>query len=363
MVAARFRSASLGVVGAYNTSNVGDLAMGWTIRRIAELRRAKPELQSLSSLDAYPRRSCTILGGGGLIHLHQPTSTLQLLLRHSPDKLAFVGVDGRIEPNECSEQVRSMLQRVAWIGVRNDVIREEMSAITDRSDIQVAPDVAFALASTLDAKGKPTGRHGDAPILGINVVPNLISVKGRSVQANSQSSPWFQKHFPEEAVVYGEIGQRYIELFRNVVEVYRSRGWTIRHIPFAVEDDVLARTVLANAGVEFVTYRANPVSVLAEVSTCTCMIASRFHAHVFALLSRTPVLSVAYAPKCGSLWSELALNREAQIRNLDLVRDPARALATLSEMEPAVLDEAVHQEVQRSARTAVDQALSALGIV
>lgn len=362
VLAARYRNASLGIVGAYNTSNIGDLAMGWTVQRIADNLGAKSELQSIGGLDTYPVRNRSILGGGGLINAHEANSTLQQLLRYPPDRLAIVGVDAYINSDECSEQVRSMLQRVAWIGVRNEASREALEAITGRTDIQVSPDIAFALASTIDARGTIDAEREHRPILGVNVVPNLISIHGRQARAGSQPSAWFQKHLPEEANVYCEIGQRYVDLLRRVVEIYRSRGWRVRHIPFAVEDDTLARTVLANTGVEFVPYRANPSTVLDRVSGCTRMIASRFHAHVFALLSGTPVLSVAYALKCSALWEEHDLDRSAQVHNLELVRNPDRAVEALTNAEPVGLIAPLHRQVQLDARVAVEQALAALQV-
>lgn len=350
----------LAIVGCYNTSNVGDLALGWTLRQLVRRQGRRCQLQSFGVVQRFPAPQDVIIGGGSILAL-KPTGPLTTIEPHygnSASNAVIVGVSGPLDSDQCSDKMMNFLRTVPYFSVRSKEDRTILSDIIGR-DIIVQPDIAFGLAAAFGISLEGDRDH-KKPVMGISVCPHIIHRHGRLLRSNPEPSTWFQKHLPAEAAVYDKLGPAYVETVVRVIQSYRDRGWTVRCISFAVEDYLFARSVLKNSGVEFVPYTADPVAVFRHVSSCSALIATRFHAHVFALLAKVPVLSIAYAPKCKHLWQDLDLPAETQVTLLDMVYRPSETYALLTSATPALLPSTQHETIQASA---VEACMNAIGSI
>ena len=71
--------------------------------------------------------------------------------------------------------------------------------------------------------------------------------------------------------------------------------------------------LLGRIPVEVVRYRPSPTHFLKEIAGCNALIAMRLHAAIFAFLSKTPITSLAYHPKCDGFVKEIGLSSTRRI--------------------------------------------------
>jgi polysaccharide pyruvyl transferase WcaK-like protein len=340
-------SPTLAVVGCYDTGNIGDLALGWTLRALVRSQGLPATLQPLSAIECFPTASNTIVGGGGILTVHPRSPLHRLAARYASraPHVALVGVSGTLTSDECNPSLRRFLSAVPFFSVRSQLERDELSGAIGRSDISVHPDVAFGLLKAL----RPRVRQPMSNLLGVNVSPFLFHYNGRTFSVNNTPTAWFKRHLPEEAEVYGQIADSYVDVLRATLRAYIDRGWEVRLIPFAIEDYAFARSIFRTERVEFLPYSQNPVAVFETLTECSRFIATRYHSHVFALTAGVPCLSVAYAPKCRLLWDELGLPAYAKLGPLDLVRRKQYAIEVLRTAKPAVLEATRRSAIQDQA--------------
>jgi len=65
--------------------------------------------------------------------------------------------------------------------------------------------------------------------------------------------------------------------------------------------------------VKIIHYNPNPLKTISEVSKCTIFIGMRYHSCLFAYITKTPLLIIAYFQKCNSLAEEIKLPQKAII--------------------------------------------------
>jgi len=320
----------LAIFGAYNTSNIGDLCFLHVLRegcRRAGIRHRFFNLDRIHEI----RTGVKILGGGGGMLSLKDSSPLRLVMEARGDSaglVGFMGVSGHLLPGELTAPVRDFISRSPLISVRS---HEDLRFFRDTlgfSQVGFQPDLAFSLPGFFEVPAPaPSG------ILGINITPFLFHDHGSRFVASGEVTPWFWRHFPEVAPQARMIALKYAALVRKIAEVHVSAGWKVIHVPFAIEDDVLARLVFAGTGVAFAPYRNDPFRLLGHIGRCCKFVASRFHSHVFSFIQDVPVVSLAYSPKCSNLFGELELPPElsldvTQMLNVDTQEFAMRTLAS-----------------------------------
>ncbi len=329
------------IFGCYDAGNVGDLALGVATAGIAG-RLARTAFDSPRSSQRLTPPRAAILAGGGVVTARpgSPLAAFSSYVGKRPCAVAVIGVSSTVEPGELSPASLATLREAAWLSTRSQASADSLAAILGRDDIVVQPDIAFALK--LSGQGfQPPPRR--ARCLALNVSPFLHSRVGTRFVAHRSPSAWFAKHLPDQAAWYEQIGPRYVELVRALLGRFLQAGWRVRSIPLAPEDDLFARSVLSGLAVEHQPYESDPLKVMAHFAAAERALVTRFHAHVFALLTGTPLGSFAYSPKCNHLMSELGLPRRAQAEPRDWVHeleDTCERLAgdtSVASLEPAAM--------------------------
>lgn len=358
----RASSPAVGIVGAYNTSNLGDLAMGAVLRGLARAEGLGSGVVSYANLGWFPEPRAAVLGGGGVITTHPSSSFARFVRRWGElaDRTALVGVSGELQPDECPDEVLEFLSRVPVWSARSRHERDGFAAATGRTDIAVQPDITWAAPGVLELDLPE--RDAEKRVLGLNVTPVLMGCSGGRFRPGAVPSDWYRRHLPEEAAVYSSLGPGYVAAVREVVRGYRSRGWHVRCIPLALEDELFARAVFDAREVELAPYSLDVAAAIRRAAGCSRFVATRFHSHIFAMLAGVPVLSIAYSPKCEYLWRELGLPGGAQVRLIELAREARAAAGKLIDSEPAALDDDARDELRRESEEACLRGLRSVAV-
>lgn len=165
----------------------------------------------------------------------------------------------------------------------------------------------------------------------LNMLPYFHILKsGRFVPGHFMAT-WYARQDAKFASRIEDFGPAYVSYFRAVIRHFISEGWQVEHLPFTPEDDFFAREMLGvERSVKFHDYSASPEHVMNHIRSADYLIASRFHAHVFAIAAEVPVFSISYAKKCSDLWKELGCRSQSCLLPEDLFK-PAEELIDLTE--------------------------------
>jgi len=345
------------VVGAYNTSNVGDLTFRWVLEKLAREENHSFGFLSFNQLQANLPPPSLILGGGGVIYLKKgsPFEKILSLYQHRPEAVGIIGGSGDLHQSELNETYLNFMTKLRFFSTRSESERRSYASCKITNAV-LQPDIAFALPLTHQLKLSP--RRGEK-CLGINVSPFLATIGKNKIASAAAPSDWFKQHVPDQAAVFTEIMDAYVTLVRSAIENYSKRGWKIRAISMAVEDDLFARACFAGAPLEIVPFRADPIYVLQKMSECEKFLATRFHSHIFSMLVGIPFLSLAYAPKCQFLYDELNLDPTGRLDMVQLVQNPQAALETLMEHPGSKIDGRLLNEVQQKSLSMTRMGLKA----
>ena len=354
---------TVGIAGSYNTGNIGDLALGWTVRRVLENNNIQGMLNSSSVIERYPIPDAMIFGGGGVLP-KQAAQSLRYLAEQHPhltDRTALVGLGGWLDAETCSPAVRDFLNRVPFFSVRSERDKVDMSSVVNPDRITVQPDLVFGMSSAFRL---PFDRKAtEDRVLGVSVLPFFLAQKRHRFISMPDPPFWnISTRDPELASVGDQAGERFVKVIQSAVKIYKSRGWRVRVIPFTIEDETFAKVALRDVSVEFVPYDPNPLRVAQEISQCDRFISTRLHSHIFSFLVGVPTLSIGYDLKCSSLWSDLGLPAESQIQRLQMVQHPESATEKLTDSSPVVLDPGILDGLQRKAIEACQKALHSVGV-
>ena len=117
---------------------------------------------------------------------------------------------------------------------------------------------------------------------------------------------------------------------------------------------------MSHTGINLLPYIPNPYKVLESINACDLFIATRFHAHVFGILSRIPLFSIAYSGKCQRLWQDLGLDMDLQVDRTAFSLNPSKVIEKLTCAQPIVLSEAQLALLEKSALESVSNAIQSV---
>lgn len=260
--------------------------------------------------DALDQADAVLVGGGGLLHdyvFHDPQ--LMFSSRHwglpfycgipwlaselgKPVMLYAVGV-GPLEFAESRDMVRDLASAAAAITVRDCESLEALAELgVRRTGIEVTADPVWALSP------------GEGPDL--DRILEVEGIKdGRWLAVVVRNWPFAGEQ---------EIWER--ELIEGVGRVARARDLGVlfvpfQHSPYPLQDDAALAQRLAATDAGFVAKVAQadgytPKGIAGLLGACDAVVAMRFHALVFAAMTGTPAVALAYDPKVSHLASLMA---------------------------------------------------------
>lgn len=359
------KKSQIGILGCYHRLNVGDMALGVSIQKIAEEQNVSTKIESIHRNDCFKyAKTDSIIFGGGSITTPDNFEKLKKsmsLAKKKPKNVAIVGVD--LNAQYFSDDILELLQEVNFISYRCFYGHKEsqlnIQKILGRSDTIFHPDLVFGLySSDLQQEAQLVENQNKPKILGINIYPwYLVLNRGKWI-AKDLSSNYFGISSMSQPD-YISLNSDYIKLLLEMIAYYQSLGYEVHHIPFAVEDDLFARTVFGNSSIFFHKYTSTPSSVLRKVSNCSLFVGTRLHANIFSLIQRVPLISIAYGMKCENLFGDIEIPRSNQITHDSFIENKGNHDFFL-DIEPVVLSHEKLDQLSRRVKSAVTTAIRQL---
>jgi polysaccharide pyruvyl transferase WcaK-like protein len=351
--------ADVDILGSYNTSNVGDLAFSLCLGHAASAAELRARIQDYSRYRRSRHAARLVIGGGGVIG--PQNQGLQRCAEHRASfgsAVAVVGVSGALAPDDVTPALKRLLRQARFVSARDQKTRNNLEQILERS-VVLQPDIAFALLRRFPELAQ-LERSAARETVGLNVTPVLARKAGHRYVPNPAPSPWFAARIPDVAAVYPQVAPAYVALVRDSVRRHLAAGRRVVAVPFAAEDATFARAILGDTGAELAAFNPDPLVALARVASCSAFIATRFHAHIFALLARVPLLPLAYSEKCSLLVSELFPGHQSP-GPIDWVRDPEKCVRSLDNGAAGLrLDDEAWRAVQAKSDAALRDAMAAV---
>lgn len=337
------------VAGEYFAGNLGDWTMGQAF--LGEARQAGIR----SGLTGYARAASSapsvIMGGGELGDRSHFERAIRMA--GAPERVVACGVNPVYTFDRLPSELLGQIARMPYLSVRSETGAEQMRSVLSRPDIEVNPDPAFCFMPPGPPPGEVPRR------LAVSLMPFYLSVQNRKVFAADQTLKTIVAD-PEFSVQIDQAGEYYIDMMRHLIAQALSDGWEVVNIPFSEVDAMFAQTILRDLPVKRIPYSRNPARVLESLQSCRRIVATRFHAHLFGLMAKVPVVSIAYANKCTQLWKDLGLDADRQITRRDVCRDPRGCADRLAGDEGARLSAEQRSALAQGARESIQKAFKAV---
>ena len=303
----------IAIIGGYHKGNLGDMALGFAVQSIASKLNINSVLQTIYNLDKlpYPKIEYAIIGGGACGYTD---SMKKVAARYKNDysKVAILGVDFN-EKEYKDEDVLNLLKYASWISCRNNIQKQILTQITNRKDILVHPDIAFSLYK--DACKEYRYKKKDKTML-INLVPLYSKIENGEVFPVDN----YREERPELYENYKQMIDSYIKGVRIVVEDALKKGYTVESLPFTPDDASFTRMALKGLPVKYNSYSSIPKDIIKKMSKADTILATRYHATIFAMKLGANIIPLAYARKNEYLLNELGVDRNAYLTTEDLSR-------------------------------------------
>jgi len=269
----------IGVHGSYNTGNIGDRAIGQSIKK--QFSKQGYSVKKLPKYIEYSNAGIRVLGGGGVLHDWYGTEHLRTRLNYLSGRSAIlgVGVPG-FRTKEAKELIAEELQNVDLVTVRDEWSQKRLEKYYS-GDVHVTACPALL--------------HHD---------PNHSS----SGKTGVNFRPWF--HLDTDVMEYYFDYDKKIDYKRAKREYIKNAKYICDNIsnpvfiPFKKKDEDFARQYL---DIDILPYKFSVDRTLKRVSSVDQMVAMRYHSLVFAAICDTPVLAIAYEPKVSYLADRLGV--------------------------------------------------------
>lgn len=277
--------------------NVGDIAIAEGVRQgvqsLAGLRLLSLSIDSEKNFDSVGKLGI-IVGGGSIVN-DQVIDRSRTFLEGS--KVSFFGVEVFGWPSDLRVNYPS---NIVYTGVRSERSKDRVERF-GCADARVVPDAAWLIRS-LEPSTRFSLKADKRPVLGINMtswpkIYHFVRLKRYSGDIPAK----------EETVLVD-----YVSWLWSWVSEALEAGWRVVFIPFEVDDYYFANAIFGQLCIDrdvaiFENYDTDPYRNLALVSELDLFIATRYHAHVFALMCGTPLISVPYSMQVTELIKIMGL--------------------------------------------------------
>jgi hypothetical protein len=321
-------SPDVGIIGGYHCGNLGDLALGYSLQNfLSGFSNASSGLQTIYNLNKWPSAQFAILGGGAIAYV-DCLNKVSRRYKDNPEKVSIIGVD--FEDEKVFDKHIEFLRSVSSISCRSKEQANYVSEKLARSDVSFHQDLCFSLPLTAP---KPSISE-TSKVVGFNMVPFFARLN----KSGNFEKDYYLLHSTRtkfnKSIDFENLPNAYIHYFKKVIKYYAEKGYKLVHIPFTLEDDIYARTMLRELDVNFLRYSTNINRILLIFLEFEFFLSSRFHSLVFSLITRTPVIPFLYAEKCQRLVQDLAMNFETTVTPSDLLGNKEELIERIVSQKP-----------------------------
>lgn len=323
------RKPDVGIIGGYHGGNLGDIALGESVRQLLLKKNVHGGLQTIYNLEKWPKTEFAIVGGGAVGYVD---SLRRVALRYKGDfgKVALLGVDfnERNYPEDCVELIRG----AAYVSCRSEQQSITLKEISGREDISYHPDIAFSLYPEYCLKQRSRLERRKKVL--INVVP----LYGGIIKDKVVPIEDYRKERPELYENFEQMQLSYQSFVRNIVTKAIENNYIVATIPFTNEDEVYSRLIFKGLPVEHYKYHSNPQRMFETMAEADQIVATRYHATIFALKLGLKLTPIAYATKNELLLKELGIDRKEFLSTGDLASGINNIETPYVQMKTDILD-------------------------
>jgi hypothetical protein len=334
--------------------NLGDQALLQVAASACRSRRLPHALLTYANNPRQAPADSTVIMAGGEIGTTEHLRTL-MQTQPNPQRARILGIAfNNVFLKEPSPEIRNYLAGMAAIWIRDKgnatYAREQLSL----ANIHYSPDITFSLAPEIGARPPEANDHSPRRRrVGINVQTffcNLLST-GRFTTSDqlaaslALSSPGFELKTAVEG---------YMATLRHLIAHHHGAGDQVELVSFSPVDTAFSKLVLAEAGLQIPIVETpwNFPAMIRQIRQCDLFYPSRFHAHIAALIARTPLIGLEVGKKNAGLLADLSGGSCQSLLSRDAFMVPAQATEWLLSCQPFQLSsEALEQAAQAATRS------------
>ncbi|MFZ4796143.1 MAG: polysaccharide pyruvyl transferase family protein [Bacteroidia bacterium] len=306
-----FYKAEIAIAGGYHYGNLGDIALGNSIKEILDTKNISSELQTIYNLKYWLERNYVIVGGGAIGY---ENSLFEIINKyhHNYQKIAFMGVD--FNSKSYSDESIELINKAAFISTRSVAQAEKLKELTGRKNIYNQPDLAFSFQRKLFEKTRIQSLAKPKKLF-VNVLPLYAMFNNGKLTPLNQ----YKEERPEIFENFSSIQMNYKNLVLNYVTNAIQNGIPVFSWSFTPMDESFAKYLFGNLNVTHLPYNPNPLNISNIVEPTDEVISTRLHATIFALRSGANVFPIAYAHKNEELLKEMGWNKNEFLSVNDLI--------------------------------------------
>lgn len=300
------------IIGGYHYGNLGDVALGCSIKEILEEQNITSELQTIYNLKYWLERKYAIVGGGAIGY---ENSLLEIINRQTNDykNVAFMGVD--FNSDFYSDESIELINNAAFVSTRSKSQAERLKELTGRNEIHSQPDLAFSFQRKEYEQIRKSTSNSRKKLF-INVLP-LYAMFNNGILKPINA---YKTERPEIFENFLSIHQNYKTLIINEVNNAIKDGIDVYSWSFTPMDEAYAKFLLKGLKVNHLGYNPNPYNIAGIITPIDEVIPTRLHATIFALRSGAKVKPIAYARKNEELLKEMGFNKTEYLNADDLIQ-------------------------------------------
>lgn len=302
----------IAVIGGYHYSNLGDMALGYSVLEQLKAQSVVGGLQTIYNLEKWVQSPYAILGGGA-IGYSDSLEKVHKRYGSSPGKIGILGVD--FNETSYDKHLLEMIKEAAWVSCRSNQQAATLRELTDRKDINTHPDIAFSLNSNFCQKIRETPVKKKRKKLLLNLVPLYGTVTNNRI---IEPVLKYETERPELYKNFQLMHDSYNKGIRKLVSESLKNNYEVETAPFTPDDAKFSQIVLEGLPVIHRKYSADPYEMLKRIANADWVLATRYHALIFAIKAGIKLTAIAYARKNERLLEELEISKTSYITTDDL---------------------------------------------
>ncbi|MFM7265097.1 MAG: polysaccharide pyruvyl transferase family protein [Cyanobium sp.] len=316
--------------------NLGDQALLQVAASACRSRRRPHALLTYANNPRQAPADTSVIMAGGEIGTEEHFRTL-MRTQPNPQRASILGIAfNNVFLQNPSPEVQHYLSGMDAIWIRDKGNATHSREQLSLPNIHYSPDITFSLAPEISARLPEANDHSPhRRTVGINVQTFFCNIlpSGRFTTSDqlaaslSLSSPGFDLRTAVDG---------YMATLRNLIAHHHGTGDYVVLFSFSPVDTAFSKLVLAETNVQarIVETPWNFPAMIERIRRCDLFYPSRFHAHIAALMARTPLIGLEVGKKNAGLLADLSGGTCQSLLPREAFMVPEQATESLLTCEP-----------------------------
>lgn len=323
------------LTAGYN-GNLGDQALAYCSANLCIEAGFRPILADYERANRHTANQqdmpALMLGGelGDIYHFR----TLQSL-QPDPSLAAIGGISiANTFISHPDTKLLAYLKQTRCFFVRDKTVKETARKQLDIQHIKYAPDIVFSIAERL-SNNQPA-KAVDAPkgtktIIGINAQAFFLKMRRNGSFSPLDSNPFGSAEEASKA----EYGYR--RALHALIRYYQQRGHKVINYSFCIQDTIYFKRYFHNLGCDTLEFFWDFEKLISSISQCSLFFASRYHAHIAAMIAGLPTVSMMVGAKNRGLLLDMEINPDRHQIDRESFLNHKDCVDRIQSLEPFVV--------------------------